>query len=299
MQKDTAVLIALVLSVAGFTILPKLTHSLKEQGQIDGIKLQAEQRPVQAVGFEYADLIKESLPANKPLANFSSAPIGITSHHLPTAVSFIAQFYQTLKQTKDPHQTFVIIGPDHFEHCKKAASTTRRPYYTPFGILETNTKIIDDLEKNGGVAEVDNCFDGEHSIGFHSMFIKFLYPDSTIVPLVYSSAATDSEVERVANVLAEYKNQISVVVSVDFSHYESTKVANQLDKDSGNMIERLDGSGLRLRYMDSPASIKTAIALAKLWDLKPYMGRHANSYEFTGQSENTTGYWNVFFTSKK
>ena len=51
--------------------------------------------------------------------------------------------------------------------------------------------------------------------------------------------------------------------------------------------------------MDSPPSIKATIALAKLWGLEPQMLRHANSYEFTGQSENTTGYWNILFTPKK
>lgn len=255
-------------------------------------------RPVEAVGFEYGDLIKQAVVQNKVLANLTVAQIGITSHHLPTAVSLIAQLYNAIKQSENPHQTFVVIGPDHYEHCQTAVSTTRRPYHTPFGILASNNAIIDDLEKNSGIAEIDHCFDGEHSIGVHSMFIKLLFPDSMIVPIIYSSAASDSEVEKVAQALAKHQDNISVVVSVDFSHYQSTAVANQLDADSGAMIGRLDGRGLTLRHMDSPASVKTVIELAKLWHLKPQMLRHANSYEFTGQSENTTGYWDVIFTDK-
>ncbi|MEJ0021270.1 MAG: AmmeMemoRadiSam system protein B [Candidatus Doudnabacteria bacterium] len=269
----------------------------RQSGKIAGITTAPiGSSPVAAVGFEYGDLIKQAMAQYKALANLPNAQISITSHHLPTAVSLIAQLYNTLKQSQSPHQTFVVVGPDHYEHCKKAASTTKRPYYTPYGILDSNTAIIDDLIKNGGVSEIDGCFDGEHSIGVHSMFIKLLYPDSTIVPIIYSSAAPDSEVEKVAQVLAKYKDEITVVISVDFSHYQATDVANQLDADSGNMIKNMDGGGLTLRHMDSPASIKTAIALAKLWNLKPRMLKHANSYDFTGQSENTTGYWDIVFT---
>jgi AmmeMemoRadiSam system protein B len=274
-----------------------LLHTqLKPRAQVQGASDQAQApRSVEAVGFEYGDLIKKAMPQYKSLASLPGGQIGITSHHLPTAVSFIAQFYNTITQSNSPTTTFVVIGPDHYEHCKRAASTTQRPYYTPFGILNSNSGIINDLEKNAEVSEVDGCFDGEHSIGVHSMFIKLLYPSATIVPIIYSSAAPDLEVEKVAGVLAKYKNEITVVVSVDFSHYQSTEVANQLDADSGTMIKNLDGGGLTLRHMDSPASIKTAIALAKLWSLKPYMLKHANSYDFTGQSVNTTGYWDVVF----
>lgn len=298
MQKYQVRLVAiLVVTVAiVFFVHPGL---FKPEPGPEAVSQNSSAQPVEAVGFEYGDLIKQAMVQNQALANLSGAQIGITSHHLPTAVSFIAQLYNTLKQSASPHQTFVVIGPDHFEHCKTAVSTTRRAYYTPFGILGSNSPIIDDLEKNGGVAEVDPCFDGEHSIGVHSMFIKLLFPDSMIVPLIYSSAASDSEVEKVAQVLAKHQASISVIVSVDFSHYQSTEIANQLDADSAAMIERLDGRGLTLRHMDSPASIKTAVELAKLWHLKPQMLRHANSYEFTGQSENTTGYWDVVFTDKE
>jgi len=298
MTKRNLARLVLVLAVVtvGVVFLPRILGS-KKQGQVEGITVQkSEPQPVEAGGFEYGDLIKQALLQNKSAANFSSAQIGITSHHLPTAVSFIAQFYNAIKQTQSPHKTFVVIGPDHYEHCHKSVSTTRRSYYTPFGILDSNNQIIDDLEQNANVAEIDDCFDGEHSIGVHSMFIKSLYPDSTIVPLIYSSAAPDSVVEKVAQVLAKYKNDITVVVSVDFSHYQSTQIANQLDKDSGAMIQKLDGSGFTMKHMDSPASVKTAIALAKLWKLKPQMLQHTNSYEYTGQADNTTGYWNILFT---
>lgn len=286
----------IILTLAALLGSRYLFIRLKHTGSVQGAIFQVQApEPVEAVGFEYGDLIKLALGQNKSFAGLPGGQIGVTSHHLPVAVSLIAHLYNTLTQANSPTTTIVIIGPDHFEHCKRAASTTRRPFYTPFGILSSNNGIIDDLEKNAGVAEIDGCFNGEHSIGVHSMFVKLLYPNSTIVPIIYSSAAPDSEVKKIAEVLSKYKNEITVIVSVDFSHYQSATVANQLDADSGVMIKNLDGGGLALRYLDSPASIKTAIALAKLWNLKPYMLKHANSSDFTGQSVNTTGYWDIVF----
>ncbi|MBX4204942.1 MAG: AmmeMemoRadiSam system protein B [Candidatus Doudnabacteria bacterium] len=287
--------------ILAFVILSKFSPGFGEDSKahIESANTQISQLPIEAVGLEFGDVIKQSLSGNRALGDSKTAQIGITSHHLPTASGLISRFYKTIEASGSPHKTFVVVGPDHYEHCNTAVSTTKRPYYTPYGTLVANQGLIDDLIQNAAVTEVDSCFDGEHSIGVQSMYIKLLYKDSTIVPIIYSSSASEEAVAKVAQVLSKHKDEITVVVSVDFSHYESVELANQLDSESGNMIKSLDGAGLTLHHMDSPASIRTAIALAKMWGLKPVMLEHLNSFDVTAHPENTTGYWNIIFTENQ
>jgi AmmeMemoRadiSam system protein B len=294
-KKVTFCVIGALAVIAVAVTLLKFNWTDNVGGQVNGISLSSEeQSSVKSSGFEYDNLIKQSLDETKTAKDWPTAKLGVTSHHLPTAAGFISEFYNSLPQTAP--KTVVIVGPDHFERCRRAVSTTRLPYYTPYGMLDSNTTIISDLVNSGDVMEVVDCFDGEHSIGVHATFVKLMYPESNIVPIIYSSAASDEDVQKVTAVLDKYRQDITVIFSVDFSHYQAVELANQLDNDSGNMIRKLNGDGLALKHMDSPPSIRTAIALAKLWNLKPQMLRHANSYEFTGESQNTTGYWNIVFT---
>jgi AmmeMemoRadiSam system protein B len=269
-------------------------HTINQQEEIQTQK----NNSIEATGFQYAELIKQNIAQNKTFPGITETNIGITSHHLPTAADLISKLYITFKETAGPRDTFVVIGPDHTEKCKAFASTADLPYQTPYGQLENNTDITTVLVK-AGVSLNNECFIGEHSIGIQALYIKYLFPNARVVPITYSSAAGEQTIQMVVNALAPYKDTVTVVVSVDFSHYQSTAIANRLDADSGKMIEQLNGSGLTLKHMDSPPSIQTAIALAKAWNLNPLMLRHANSFEFNGQSENTTGYWDILFSTAK
>jgi len=248
--------------------------------------------------------MKESIIENfKSISNIENkgywTQIGITSHHLPTALPFIAAFYKTLLACQGPKDTFVVIGPDHFERCFASASVTKKPYLTPFGKLYPDEQIIDELLKAGAYTD-DQCFDGEHSIGAQTIFLKYLFPNAKIVPLIFSATTEDRLINNIVNVLAEYKDRITVIASVDFSHYQSYNRAVQLDQDSEQMIKDLSGLSFDLERVDSPASVKLAILLAKKIDSQdPIILKRANSYDFTGQSENTTGYMNAIFVDYK
>lgn len=250
--------------------------------------------------FELKDIIEKSfLPETNTVAGLQMAQIGITSHHLPTALSFISEFYKHLLTSQGPREIFVVLGPDHSEKCYFPASLTKKSYMTPFGVLDVENEITDAL-LNAGAGIDDECFKGEHSIGVQTVFIKHLFPEAKIVPLTFSATAEDDMLVKIADVLEEYKNKITVIASVDFSHHFPYDEAVRKDDVSLRMITGLNGGFLTLEYVDSPASVKLAVLLAKKLNFEQatILGR-ANSYDFTGQAENTTGYINAFFTENK
>ncbi len=55
----------------------------------------------------------------------------ITSHHLPTAENFIHSIYAGLKSQNPDIETFIIVGPDHFEQCGSLITMTKKNFLTP------------------------------------------------------------------------------------------------------------------------------------------------------------------------
>ena len=250
--------------------------------------------------FELKDLIIktfEKIEAGNSNNNYS-AKIGITSHHLPTALPFISSFYKKLANSIAPNQTFVIIGPDHLEKCRTKIATTKISYLTPFGVVEIDQEVKDKLLQVGASLD-DSCFENEHSIGVQTVFIKYLFPDAKIVPLLFSASTDKESLDQVAEELSSYGDKIKVIISADFSHYQTQNRAKQLDSESEQMIKNLEVTSLDIDHVDSPPAIKLAILLAqKLGVTKPKILGRANSFDFTGIPENTTGYLNVLFADK-
>jgi len=222
--------------------------------------------------------------------------LGITSHHLPTAAPFIGEFYQELWNTGGPRDTFIIIGPDHNERCGAPFAVSDRPYQTPFATLQPDSEILSALKKEGGAKRNDTCFEKEHSIGVQAFFLSYLYPHSRIVPILVSSIAGQADIAKIKNVLLKFQNRTCVIGSFDFSHYFSYQTANVLDSESEHMIKEFNGSGFSFRHIDSLAGARLVLTLAQS------SGNHnvqildkKNSFDFTGQGSNTTGYINADF----
>lgn len=286
-----------VLSIALIYFASGITHTNKEEPRTT----QAFQTHIAASDlhssgfFEFAELLLSASPTHNDAEEIDDImQLGITAHHLPTAHSFIESFYSTLQNSQGPRDIFVIVGPDHFERCDSNVVVTSKAYSTPFGIVSVNQEIVHALEERAAAFD-DDCFKGEHSIGVQTIFIKQKFPDAEIVPILFSASASAQDVERVSEVLSGYLDRITVVASVDFSHYRPYDQAQILDNQSERAIKHLDMSFLTLEHADSPPAVNLVVLLAHTFNAHPIILGRANSYEFTGRYDNTTGYINAVF----
>lgn len=221
----------------------------------------------------------------------------ITSHHLPTAEDFIDSVYGQLKQSIPDAGRFVVVGPDHFERCKSLMTTSKKDLLTQLGPIKNDSGLTQMLMAAGAGME-DSCYVQEHSVAVQAVFIKKYFPDATVSPLLFSSAADMESVKKVAKQLAEISDVI-VVCSTDFSHYESLQTANRTDRISERQLRGEEKGDLRLEQVDSPAAIKFVTEFTKARKAKLEVLQHANSFEFTGSVDNTTGYFNAIYTLAK
>lgn len=242
-------------------------------------------------------VIQKSVKDAKVISINGEVNMGVTSHHLPTASPLIGEFFRTLEENAGNRKVFVVLSPDHYEKCQGVISVTSRSYSTPFGELKNNTAISDALVRAGAV--VDNtCFTDEHGITVLANYIKYLYPDAEIVPIVISMKANDQEEKFLVDFLNGYKDNIFILGSIDFNHYNSLAEANASDVKAAAVISSMESKNITREMVDSPGSMRVVMDVAKQWGRKPSILRKANSYEFVGLPENTTSYMNVIFIGK-
>ncbi len=239
-------------------------------------------------------LIRKSVDEGNVGVNNSNIVMGVSAHHLPVASPLIGEFYKTLLVNKGPRDVFVIVGPDHYEKCKANFAVTDLAYETPFGLLETDKEIVGKIQQSGASVN-DECFVNEHSMAVHANYIKYLYPNARIVPIIFSVKSTEVEKRRVMEVILKQDKNVFILGSIDFNHYHNVHTADVSDAKASDAILKLNSSAIVQDMLDSPVSMKLLLDMAREKKLNPKITRNANSYEFTGQPENTTSYMNILF----
>lgn len=242
------------------------------------------------------NIVQEALkPQSKEIPiSLKEVGVGITSHHLPLAVSFIVDFYKTLSGLDGPRKTFVIFGPDHLEKCSSLISLAKEPFLTSFGEVEIDMDITEKLIESGAVID-DDCFKGEHSVAVQAILIKYFFPEAKIVPVLLSARTEKKAIAKIVDTLSRYKAGITVISSVDFCHYRDYKTAVIFDDKSEKLLLDLDGDSFDLDHVDSPPAVELVTMFAKNNGLKSVIIGRKNSFDFNGQAENTTGYINAVF----
>ena len=221
----------------------------------------------------------------------------IVPHHL-LASEYIAKM---LKMSSGRNiNTVVIIGPNHENIGTGSIASVKAKWNTPYGFLNVNEKLTDYFLTDFKLDSTREIFACEHSIGAIAPFVKYYFPKAEILPIVFSSYADIQNAERVSSWLLEKlpKNSL-VVISIDFSHYLTEEEADKNDKITEDLILNSDVERImRLNndYVDSPASLATALLFAKNKKLKTEIIDNANSCDFSiEKSQVTTSYFAIVF----
>ena len=179
----------------------------------------------------------------------------VVPHHL-LAHQLISEVFVQL-QRQQP-SLIILVGPNHYNRGERILTGTWS-WQTPFGTVETEGEVIEELLKSSPVQKNDRVLGMEHSLGNLMPFIKFYLPETKVVPLIFHRNVTNKEAKLLAaqlnNVL---KNDTVIIASVDFSHYLTREEAEE--KDLETLAALKDKNMGRIftmgnDYLDSPASL--------------------------------------------
>jgi len=247
----------------------------------------------------YLDAIKRSrLDAPPKLAPGEKIRAGIVTHHF-LASGVMVRFFDTLRAESSP-ETIILIGPNHFHHGAANISLSSLPWKTPFGVLETNRRIVQQIQAATGLPEDPEAFTGEHSVGVLVPFLKYYFPHCRVVPILVDVNAQEGPLTKLRGVLSNLLQnpQVLVVLSMDFSHNSFASIADSRDARAQQVISGLDLSEVKELNVDCPRGLWLLLAsLRNLGQGKVRVGEHTNSARLTGnpRQPDVTSYFSLYF----
>jgi len=241
---------------------------------------------------------KYSLAAPPKLAPGKWICAGIVTHHF-LASSLMVRFFDTLR-AQSSLDTIILIGPNHSHHGMANISLSSLPWKTPFGILETDRSIVQQIKATTNLPEDPEAFTGEHSVGVLVPFLKYYFPRSRVVAILVDVNAQENRLEKLRGVLSGLlaNSQLLVLLSMDFSHDSIAAIADTRDERAAQTISTLDLSKVKELNVDCRKGLWLLLALMRdLGQVKVQVSEHTNSARLTGNSQqpDVTSYFSVYF----
>lgn len=176
----------------------------------------------------------------------------------------------------------LLLSPDHFTKGKQALSTTRQPFVWNGQQINPTPGIIDTLlqEFPEALKIQDDVFTREHGIRGLIPFIQSAWPHTTVTPVSVRLDTSHQTIEQLARVLhreLETNPDLTLIITIDFSHDLPAYLADLHDAHSIKSLEYLDIEASKLVEIDSPPLFRLITTLTKLQNRSLQLHAHTNS----------------------
>jgi len=220
---------------------------------------------------------------------------GIISHHF-LAKSLIADFFS--KISPENVETVIIIGPDHFNKLENLIATSKLSWKTPFGDLPANQDLIGKIIE-GDISENDVVFYNEHSVYTLMPFVKKVFPEAKVVPLIVNSRYDFEKLYNLGKMVrSEAGDKTILIISSDFSHHATISEAMENDKKSIQALQNLKLENLNNVTCDCRNCL--AFALGFTGEGKKFvLLDNKNSADFDGGDKDITSYVAGYYIDEK
>ncbi|PIU50747.1 hypothetical protein COS91_08080 [Candidatus Desantisbacteria bacterium CG07_land_8_20_14_0_80_39_15] len=210
-------------------------------------------------------------------------------------------FYQ-LAQDGAPANV-IILGPNHQGIGKSVAISQADSWQTPLGNVIINRVLGNKIATGYDSISLDEkSHIYEHSIEVQVPFLQYLYKDKfKIVPICMMDQSLETATgvgKAIARAIAD--EDVIIIASTDFTHYESHETAKRKDKLALDCILKLDAAGLPgiiEEYeisMCGPGPVIVLLTVAKELGAKEIaLLKYASSGDVSGDYTAVVGYASV------
>ncbi|MEW5895021.1 MAG: AmmeMemoRadiSam system protein B [Candidatus Omnitrophota bacterium] len=202
------------------------------------------------------------------------------------------------------YKTVIILAPSHYYGFSEAAVWDKGGYETPLGTLEVDEDFTARLISGDPLFIVDPAaFEREHALEVELPFIRTVFPDAKIVPVIMGQMGFDAceQAARAINEVIGDRKDVLVVISSDMSHFHDDATARRMDAEAIKTIEAADAKrlwqqcALRRLELCGFIPVTTAMLLAKERGLELKVLTYGNSGDVTGDKSNVVGYSSIVF----
>jgi len=248
-------------------------------------------------------------PSGKIDNGFPVAINGVVCPHAGIIFSGgVASWAYSVLSYINPIDTFIIIGPNHRGLGKRASLSSAEAWVTPLGRVEVDGDAVDYLVSNSRIFSVDDrAHQYEHSCEVQIPFLQYFIPfPFRICPISLLDQSTDTAllIARALYELSKHK-KIVLIVSTDFTHYESDSIARDKDLRCIDDIVRLDGDSFVKCLHENqlsicgPGGLEALIEFQKCMQSPPgTLLSYATSGDINGQYDQVVGYAAIVFPQK-
>lgn len=202
--------------------------------------------------------------------------------------------------------TVIILGPNHTGFGSPVSAWSSGEWETPLGTVQIDEELTKEIVKRSQIVDLDErAHLYEHSIEVQVPFLQYLFGNSfKIVPIVIlmqTPEVAEYLAEAISEIMNEGKKDMVVLASSDLNHYDPYEETYEKDQKAINKIQNLDYKGLFHVVEDEDvtvcgyAPIMTVLILAKKFNKKPYVLKHATSGDTSGDKSSVVGYLSVRF----
>lgn len=197
----------------------------------------------------------------------------------------------------------VMLAPNHTSRWRGPGASlwSEGSFRTPLGPVPVATAFARRLAASSDLVRDDvTAHQLEHAIEVQLPFLQVLAPGTAIVPLVVAWddwPCTERLAAALARVIAEWPEDVLLLASSDFNHFEPATETERKDRLALERIERLDGRGLlevcrreRITMCGRAPAAAAVEAARRAGATAAQVVEHCHSGLVTGDDQRVVGY---------
>ncbi len=202
--------------------------------------------------------------------------------------SIAANAYARLIKAHDRITRVVLIGPSHRIAFRGLAVSRSETFTTPLGSVPVDQEAVKTIVRLPFVEYLEQAHTFEHSLEVQLPFLQEVLDNFDIVPIV----AGDASAEQVSQVLDALwgGDETLIVISSDLSHYHDYASAQQMDKATSRLIEKLQYEYLASEFACGKVPVSGLLKLAREKSLSVKTIDLRNSGDTAGDKTSVVGY---------
>jgi AmmeMemoRadiSam system protein B len=214
---------------------------------------------------------------------------GVIAPHAGYAYSgsVAARAFASVRRLHGQFERAIVIGPAHFIPFRGIAAPVGAAFITPLGEVPVDVAAIEALSNERLIAINDEPHAPEHAIEVELPFLKSIFGNLPILPLLCGSTTAEAVAAAIAPI---WTNDTLLVVSSDLSHFESYRDATQHDQRTAAAIEALDEAAIKPSDACGHFAIRGALRVAVQRGLKVERFALCNSGDTAGDRRSVVGY---------
>ena len=232
-------------------------------------------------------------------ANFKQAKAIIAPHGAWSYSGTLAADAFASAMGRNGIKRAVVLGPIHDKREKGLFLSNSYSFYTPLGNILVDRKISEQFEKSGESFEINDIPHlGEHSIEILLPFVKYCFPNASIVPVLMGQPGAQyiyDLAQALKSVISPVIDETLIVVSSNLSCNKDSRTARLLAEESLRLFTEMNIPALTSAILEGRLNACGGALVVSLLEsglVNNTSCSAVNSFTSAVSAENNTVYYN-------